>query len=163
MTSSVIVHFSYAQMVINADRESMVVKVIDPTFDPEQPYVNTIFGSLDPLPRQSKRMFKSVANSLGIQQLSHNYLYRGDQVINFHDCAMFSTIYLLSEVKGSNALNSSNYDIYQGFKILKAEGYHGYHGTKTQTFPNPAVQSWFSWGVGGPRRAICNFLLDNVL
>lgn len=159
---SVIGHFCYAQITLNAERQSMEVRVIDPTFDTEQSYVKPIFGSLEPLPSQSEKMFKIIAENMGIPKLKHTYHYRADQVFNFHDCGLFSTIYLLSETAGRNALDLSNYDIYQGFKILKANGYHRYHETKTPTFPIPSVQSWISW-VMGLRRTICDYILNKAL
>jgi len=157
-------HFAYAQILISADQQSIAVKVIDPSFDPEQPYVNTVFGSLDPLSCQSERMFKRVADNLGISQFQHTYHYRADQVFNFHDCGLFSIGYLLSEMEGSDALGLSNYDMYQCFKILETDSYHEFHETKAQTLlPIPCVQSWFSYVVGEPRRVICDFILNNLL
>lgn len=152
-------HLSYAQIDINIAEQNMAVKVIDPTFDPEHPYTKPFFGSSHPLPDQSLRLFQKVADSTHLT-LNHHYYFRGDQVVNFHDCGRFSTIYLLFQTEGRNALNLSNYDVYQGFKRLEAGGYHLMHQTQSEKNPLPKFQTKFTRFLTGPLvRTPCDFIL----
>jgi hypothetical protein len=152
-------HYCYAKMNLNTQGESMKVRIIDPMFDIEQPYIRAICGSEKPTPQQSLQLFTKMSESIGLR-LEHDYLYRGDQVLNQSDCGRLSTIYLLSEINNRDATSLSNYDVYLGFNDLEANGYDLLHQTQTATYPEPEVQSWFSRFITGPLiRTPCDFIL----
>ncbi len=148
-------HFSYAHITLN--EKNIDIRVTNPTFDTDQPGIKkTIFGHADPLPLQSLRFFQAISETTGLD-LKHTYHYRGDQVLNFHDCGRFSMIYLLATIKGRDPLTLSNYEIYQGFKELLATGYDDIHQRKYDWNPIPKVPSKFSRFIGGTVRASCDY------
>ncbi len=156
---SVIGHYCGVTMNINPDNQSLKVKVVDPTFNVERPYVKALFGLKEPLEQKCLRLFTKFSESLNLR-LNHGYYFRGDQVVNMSDCGRFSMIYLLSEINGKEASSLTNYDIYQGLQTLEEDGYELIHQTKTDINQVPQVQSWFSKYITGPLiRTPCNFIL----
>lgn len=143
-------HRSYAKISIDPIQKLMNVKVVDPLFNPDKPLIRSVMASPEPLPEQSERVFQMIAKSSGLKLTNHIFLYRGDQVLNFHDCSRFSTIYLQAELEGKDCMSLSNFEIYQGFKKLEAGGYEKIHQTQTENFPIALSQSRFVTYITNP-------------
>lgn len=153
-------HRSYVKISMYPAQGLMSVKVVDSMFNPDKPLIRTLMASPEPLPVQSKKLFQNIAQALGLKLSNYRFIYRGDQVLNFHDCTRFSLIYLEAELAGSECMKLSNMDIYQGFKKLEAGGYTELNQTATEDFPRPFKQSRFVTYITNP---ILRYLPDLVL
>ncbi|MEI6882638.1 MAG: hypothetical protein WCK82_15060 [Bacteroidota bacterium] len=156
-------HFSYAALSIDPRHASMAVRVVNPTLDKNQPYIRAIAGEKEPLPTQSLSFFREISQAEGLDLLDHTYHYRGDQVLNFHDCGRFSIIYLIAEILGKSPLEMSNHDIYLGFKELQR---HHYDESKTRPDGSKTpslIPSRFSRFATGPVRAFCDYTLGGKI
>lgn len=139
-------HVCYADIKVN--KEGAEVNIIDPAincFIPKQ------------LSEKNRNLFESVFG----KKLKYTYHFRGDQVLNFHDCGRFSTIYLLNSLKGKDPLTLSNYEIYKGFKVLQDKGYERIHQELNGGAQKPRVQSKFSYCMGAIR-GFCDFTLKKL-
>jgi hypothetical protein len=154
-----ITHICFTSVCLSPKTGSLNVKVIDPTFDPETKIINWVTGSSHPLPAVSQAYFSDLARSLNLE-LTHDYHFKSDQWINFHDCGRFSTVYLQAHMNGIDPLTLSNSDVYEGLKSLEANEYETFHQTKTDMNPYPRKRSYFSGLTRMFIRTPCEFIMN---
>lgn len=153
---SIMFHNCYAKININSKHQNMTVKIVDPTFDPDKPILRDITITPTPLPLASEQLFKKIVQFCHLKLKKLSYHYRGDQVLNFHDCSRFSTIYLQSELEGNDCLNLTNYDIYRGFKTLEENDYE----TIQRRPLNAPDTSFFVTHVTNPVRYVVDYFMN---